>query len=108
MKTTSLQQVVYSQDDLRCVEGLDEKVLRSRRERPSPGLGRYVGGEHNYGEVDLIRGHGLQSLEYLEAVHHRHVKVQQDEIGLVGPVDIGNLGGFRGREYLRVSVRLQD
>jgi hypothetical protein len=79
-----LQQVVDAQQELGVPERLGEEVPGSDGERAFAGRLGDVGGEHEDGDVAVRRDERLDLRHHLEAVGHRHVQVEHEQVGLEG------------------------
>ena len=62
------------------VERLVDEVLRAARQRLAPRLRRHVAGQHQDRQVAGL-GDLVELVHHLQAVHVRHVQVEQDQVG---------------------------
>ncbi len=85
-----LEQRADPQHHLVGVERLGDEVFRPAQERLLPRLRRQVARHHQHREEGAL-GNLAQAVEHLEAVHVRHVEVEQDQVGARVDVELHHL-----------------
>jgi hypothetical protein len=94
-----LEQIAHTQHRLRGVERLAQQVVGTGRQRPFPGPGGQVRREHDHRQEVVRRYQRAQPVQHLEAVHDRHVQIEQDQIRseLLHQADrLARVGGAEG------------
>jgi hypothetical protein len=87
------EHVVHPQQDFGQVEGLADEVLGPSLQGPQ--LVRRLGGDHEDGKVAPLLDF-IQVFHHLEAVHARHLKVEQDQVVVVDEVEFTDLARIHG------------
>ena len=82
------EHVVDARLDLEQVERLADEILGARLQRPQ--LVSRLGGQHDDRKV-AIRIVGLEGFHHLEAIHARHLQVEQDQVVAVPAVESADL-----------------
>jgi hypothetical protein len=98
------QQVADARLDLDCVEGLADEVLGADLQGAQLVAG--LRGDHEHRQVGVGRV-GLEAFHHLEAVHHRHLQVEQDEVVAVPAVQRADLGRVHGGGHAAVARAAQ-
>src|SRR5688500_424812 len=91
MQVAGLEQVLDSQRDVGRVERLGDELACSEPQRLSPYLGRAVTREDGDREIGVCRNRLRELREHPEAVESRHVEVEEDQVGLDGPIELRRL-----------------
>ncbi len=108
LEEARLEQVLDAQQHLRHVERLAQEVLRPARERAPPHVRADVTGQHQDGHVRAARHPMPQVLQHGEAVHVRHVEVQEHDVRLELEKDRQRVAGIRRALVLRVAGTVED
>ena len=95
----------FARLDFHQVKRLADEVARTRLQRTKLVAG--LGCEDDDGHVAVDQT-GLQALHHLEAVHPRHLQVQQDQLVRVPAVQRAHLLRVHGGAHLGVTRLLQQ
>ena len=83
VQVPGLEQISDPEQDLVHLERLGHEVLRALGERAAAGLLGRVAGQHQHRQIALRLDDLGQTLQHRDAVEHRHVQVEEHQVGLL-------------------------
>jgi hypothetical protein len=98
------QQIADAEHGLHGVERLGQEVARADAQGALLDRGGGVAGEDEHRQVAKRRAQGAELFHDLEAVHVRHVEVEDDQVGILRRHQLGYEPAIGGGGHLRPGV----